>query len=289
MANSTRSTLGALLSYAQALYNMYYHMHWRSEGENYYGDHLLFQRLYEDMPDEIDGIAEKAIGILNDTKAVNPVENTAAAAKILSELMSDEDEPSTYSDTAVKAERQFVQAVADALNLMEKEGELTDGVEDLLQGIASKHEEHLYLLQQRSKRAMGPLAKLYKLAYTLDKKGAYDEAKEIEKAMESLAKRVGLSPNDMVALADYFDNEGDTVLAAMFDDMLAKVAKKQKEQRPPKKWWDKMAKEIKEGSPDYSEERVAQTIGDIWFNNLTEKKRKEISDRDRKPEKKEKK
>ena len=58
--------------------------------------------------------------------------------------------------------------------------------------------------------------------------------------------------------------------------------------RPPKKWWEKMKKEIKKSSPDYSEERVAKTIGDIWFHNLTEKKRQQISDRDRKPDKKKK-
>lgn len=47
-----------------------------------------------------------------------------------------------------------------------------------------------------------------------------------------------------------------------------------------------MKKEIKKNSPEYSEERVAKTIGDIWFNNLTETKRKQIAKRDRKPDKK---
>jgi len=62
--------------------------------------------------------------------------------------------------------------------------------------------------------------------------------------------------------------------------------KSQKKQRPPKKWFDKMKKEIKKNSPEYSEEQIAATIGDIWFHNLTEKKRKQISKRDRVPEKK---
>jgi len=47
-----------------------------------------------------------------------------------------------------------------------------------------------------------------------------------------------------------------------------------------------MVKEIEEGSPDYSEERVSETIGDIWFNNLTDAKRKEIINRDGTKEKK---
>lgn len=47
-----------------------------------------------------------------------------------------------------------------------------------------------------------------------------------------------------------------------------------------------MVKEISEGSPDYSEERINETIGDIWYNNLTDKKRKEIINRDGTKEKK---
>jgi len=37
-----------------------------------------------------------------------------------------------------------------------------------------------------------------------------------------------------------------------------------------------MTKEIKKNSPDYSEDRVAKTIGDIWYNNLSDDKREEI-------------
>jgi len=49
--------------------------------------------------------------------------------------------------------------------------------------------------------------------------------------------------------------------------------------KPPKEWWDKMEGEIKSGNPDYSEEQVDATIGDIWYNNLTSSKRKEIRER----------
>jgi DNA ligase D-like protein (predicted 3'-phosphoesterase) len=51
---------------------------------------------------------------------------------------------------------------------------------------------------------------------------------------------------------------------------------------PPKKWWDKMVKRIQKANPDYDEERVAATIGEIWYNNISAKKRSEISKRDRK-------
>lgn len=49
--------------------------------------------------------------------------------------------------------------------------------------------------------------------------------------------------------------------------------------KPPKEWVEKMTKEIREGNPSYSEERVRRTMGDIWYNELTNAKRKEIRER----------
>lgn len=70
------------------------------------------------------------------------------------------------------------------------------------------------------------LVKLYKLAYKLDKRGHYDEAKAIEEVMKTMSQRVGLNVQDMVSLADYFDEQGDTVLADRFDAMAKEAAKK---------------------------------------------------------------
>jgi len=72
---------------------------------------------------------------------------------------------------------------------------------------------------------MNAVAKLYKLAYVLDKKSMFDEAREIERVMEAMAQRMGIKLEDMVALADHFDQVGETVLADKFDQM-AKEAKK---------------------------------------------------------------
>lgn len=70
------------------------------------------------------------------------------------------------------------------------------------------------------------LTKLFKLAYKLDKKGLYDEAKEIEEVMKTLAKRTGLTTEDLVSLADHFDGIGDTALADRFDELAKEAAKK---------------------------------------------------------------
>jgi len=37
-----------------------------------------------------------------------------------------------------------------------------------------------------------------------------------------------------------------------------------------------MSKEIKKNNKDYSKERIRETVGDIWYNKLSNSKRSEI-------------
>ena len=36
-------------------------LHWNSRGENYYSDHLLYQRIYEGISDQVDGLIETCL------------------------------------------------------------------------------------------------------------------------------------------------------------------------------------------------------------------------------------
>jgi hypothetical protein len=44
--------------------------------------------------------------------------------------------------------------------------------------------------------------------------------------------------------------------------------------KPPKEWWGRVTARIKEKNPDYSEERVSKIAGDLWYNEMSKKKRK---------------
>ena len=44
---------------------------------------------------------------------------------------------------------------------------------------------------------------------------------------------------------------------------------------PPKDWWDKHYKEVKEGNPSYSDEQIRKTVGDIWYHKMGPAKKKE--------------
>lgn len=61
--------------------------------------------------------------------------------------------------------------------------------------------------------------------------------------------------------------------------IIAKVMQKLATPRPPKGWWDKMYSDVKKKNPSYSEDQVSKTIGNIWFNELSNYRRNEIKKR----------
>jgi DNA-binding ferritin-like protein len=131
------ATLRSLTCYYQTC-------HWLSKGSQYYGDHLLFMRLYDATILDIDGVGEKAIGVTQDEASVDLRENINAVAKILNNMEYD---PDRYFESALKLEKAFVKACED----LAKDVNNSEGVKNMFAGLADKHEGHIYLLQQRIK------------------------------------------------------------------------------------------------------------------------------------------
>lgn len=133
----TIATLRALSCYYQTA-------HWVSKGSQYYGDHLLFQRLYEAASGDIDGVGEKAMGITQDDVAVDLKTNIEMVSKILNNM---DYEPDSYFESAAKLERALIKLCCEAA----KDDSNSEGVKNMFAGLADKHEGHVYLLQQRVK------------------------------------------------------------------------------------------------------------------------------------------
>jgi len=74
----------------------------------------------------------------------------------------------------------------------------------------------------RVKRGGGMLTELFKLAQTLDKKGEYKLASEVDEIIKELSQRAGLTPEEMISLANELDTNGETDLADKLDAVLAK-------------------------------------------------------------------
>ena len=131
-----------LLNSLHALYVAYQTSHWRAHGQTSYSDHLLYQRLYEDVREEIDHVAERMLGLTNDQTLLDPVKILAGALCAVKLLVI----PGDIAASMLIAEKSFLKQLY--ANIMASDC-LTIGSENLLQGIADKHEEHVYLLTQR--------------------------------------------------------------------------------------------------------------------------------------------
>lgn len=134
--------------FCSALSYVYSNMHWKTSGSNYYGDHLLYQRLYDDVSGEIDGIAEKFIGVISSEDFL-PVKNAQKICDFVKEYVKDDSKSDEFPKMAISMELDFMDMVDDLLFELDQEDRLTGGIEDTFQPILNKHEEHMYLLKQR--------------------------------------------------------------------------------------------------------------------------------------------
>lgn len=138
--------LAAFLAATEALQMLEHSHHWQTKGENFYGDHLLYQRLYEQILGEIDLIGEKLIGLSQKTSLTNYFKRIKAM-EIFLKSVTHKNEP--YVVVSHDAELAYVRMGGELMDSMEKAGLLTRGLEQMLGNILDKHEEHIYLLDQR--------------------------------------------------------------------------------------------------------------------------------------------
>jgi DNA-binding ferritin-like protein len=127
--------------------------HWRSKGASYYGDHLLYQRLYTARQAEIDRMAEiiAAVGgaaLLDPTKAMD-------AAKPFIESVEN-----LQANDAQKAlvATQSVLRLLDVANNAAKGTPYELAINNALSGFSDTHLEAVYLLQQRMSGETVPLS-----------------------------------------------------------------------------------------------------------------------------------
>ena len=123
----------------QAIERHHHAAHLQASGEDSYGDHLLFQRIYSDVQHEIDGLSEKMVAAFGKA-CVDADARAADAASLLSEWSESDD----TLERALDAELQLQGTIEDALS-----EDVSPGLENFLQGLADSHEAAIYLLQQR--------------------------------------------------------------------------------------------------------------------------------------------
>jgi len=135
--------LASILAILRATAFLHQSHHWKTQGPTFYGDHLLFDRLYNEGLEGIDSLAEKAVG-LGYGSDLDPIVQSKAVAAVIAIFASED-----FIESSLKIESFALQAIDAAILKMKATGTLTSGVDNLLQGLADVHEGFLYLLKQR--------------------------------------------------------------------------------------------------------------------------------------------
>ena len=128
----------------RAEHQLFWTYHWRAKGRPYYGDHLLFQRLYEARVLEIDRLAEVLMAI-GGAAVVDPLRSWEAVKAVIDATVrlpgSDvQQATAVVNDTLRKLEAANAQVSRTPYPL---------AVNNVLAGMADKQLEALYLLKQR--------------------------------------------------------------------------------------------------------------------------------------------
>lgn len=135
-----------LLAILRAIHWAHWTAHWKMKGEPFYGDHLLFDKLYTALGDEVDTLAEKIVGMYGaDAIQDMVVLNDAARFMAVHEVRSSGD----LYRRALGMEDHLQKAIRLAYDSLKARGDMSLGMDDFLMSMANAHETHQYLLRQR--------------------------------------------------------------------------------------------------------------------------------------------
>ena len=130
----------------RSVYLTHQNNHWRTKGKNFYGNHLLFERIYKSAAEDADLAAEKLIGLFGD-EVLDLQSQAEMIGKILNQFSSGDP-----VRTSLAIEKKFLDCSEKFYKLLKEDGDkLTLGLDDAIMSIASNREGAVYLLQQVDK------------------------------------------------------------------------------------------------------------------------------------------
>jgi DNA-binding ferritin-like protein len=129
------------ISLLRSVYLVHQNSHWLSKGSNFYGNHLLFERIYKSAAEDADTAAEKFIGLFG-----NEALDLHMQAQLIGETLKDfsSGDPRQMS---LGIEKKFLDYSEKLYDVLKEEG-MSLGLDDMLMSIASNREGAVYLLQQ---------------------------------------------------------------------------------------------------------------------------------------------
>ena len=151
--NAPMAELAVVLACFRAEAMIHQAHHWQTRGSSYYGDHLLFERVYGEVNGFIDRIAERAVGSGQEilVQPLMQISHMVAFSKLFYSDAPLQPTPEEMPLLSLRALLKSSLLLQMAYTSLEQKDILSNGTDNLLQDIADKQESLSYLLKQRSK------------------------------------------------------------------------------------------------------------------------------------------
>lgn len=117
----------------RAIYLIEQHCHWTTRGTGFYGDHLLFERLYKSAQDNSDLAAEKFLGCFG-LEALDYCQQCELMYKIIQKYHDLVEKP---LEQALAIEKDFLSFAEKAFKELEGQEAMTLGIDDAFTAISS--------------------------------------------------------------------------------------------------------------------------------------------------------
>lgn len=145
-----------LLGRLKGLYWAHWTAHWQSKGRPSYGDHLMFERMKDLTSEEIDVIAEKAVGYFGPkTVSVEAVMVGEHAGMQTASGAADGGPVDELARKMLAMEQAFQAHLKMVYDQMKELEALPMGLDDYLMALSGAHDTNVFLLQQRLLEAGG--------------------------------------------------------------------------------------------------------------------------------------
>lgn len=135
--------LNEILACLRAQYLSYQTSHWQVAGSHFYQEHLLFERLYQSVQDEVDVLAEKISGLIG-SKYVSLQHQVPMMLGFLGSWANFPD----HIRRGLLSESVLQDLLKTHYDSLTDSGLMTLGLDDYLMATANSHEGNIYLLQQ---------------------------------------------------------------------------------------------------------------------------------------------
>lgn len=133
------------ISFLRSIALVHQNHHWLTKGKNFFGNHLMFEKLYSSAQEDVDTMAEKFVGIFNAECL-----DLDLQAKIIPKMLV------KYSggdpvESSLKIESDFLEFADDFYHKLKAEEHLTLGLDDAIMAVSSSREDAAYHLKQAAK------------------------------------------------------------------------------------------------------------------------------------------